>query len=151
MAFKTKRPNGRSNADMLFEHVCDWEPDEQISHREGMRLLDTKNIHDFYQTVAVTNRRLLAERERKLRVVRGIGYRIAHAREHLEMQAAQEKRAKRAVKNALSIGRNCKMEELTSEEREKQLAKNNIVTAKVQIMTASDARIKRWDNLRGSL
>lgn len=151
MSFKVKRKDGRPQWRVIYDHVCDWAPNDTLSYRDGLKLLDTGNRALLHQAVGRCNIELLKSRQRQLGNIKNTGYRIIAAAEHIEYVHRDERRAKRAITKASRVGTNVQWGELTNEQRDELLAKNSVLAIKQDILKANDARIKRWDNLRSSL
>lgn len=125
------RKDGKSKAEVLVDLVKDSPPDTVFSYDQFAAALDegSEAIHDrktVQQVVAKTNRKLLARHQRCLRVIENVGYRVAHAREHIEIADLRTSKGRKQFKWALQTLENARLDEMTESQRAIHLAQLQI-------------------------
>lgn len=122
MAFEITRLDGRSNARVLLDHLQRGEPGQTYTFDELANVLSegtdrTYSRIEVRRITAATYDRLLAEQQRALHNVRGIGYRLAPAGEHNRLAMDRKKRADVQLERGVNTLRNVRWDELDPESR----------------------------------
>lgn len=120
--FEPSRDDGRSDRQVVLDLIGEPEPDAFYSYDV---LLDElvkgteRNIErrTICAAVNAANRSLLRERKRCMIVVRGLGYRVAHANEHLPVSWDKRRKAETLIDRGIEHLRYVREEELTENER----------------------------------
>lgn len=119
--FKIRRPDGRSNQQVVIDEVGDAEPGKLFTFDDIKGILDhIGNEFDRRRiggVVRQANLRLLKEFKRELISVRDLGYKVAEAREHVRLASARERSADRQIARGLRTLQHVRFEELTENER----------------------------------
>jgi len=120
--FEITRDDGRSDAQVIFDFTENAKPGSLFSHDElaaelqkGLDAQVTKQRG--YAAVASANRRLLRERNRYLRVVRGQGYRVIESSEHLGVALTKKDRAAHYIRKGKEILDHTDLADLTPAQR----------------------------------
>lgn len=124
--FEISRPDGRSNQQVVVDHVHDKMPGTLFSFSELCDLLERDTQQQFTSArigavVRHANGRLLKEHKRELSSVRGEGYRLALAREHRGLATTRERKADRQIALGLRTLQNVRLDEMTENERQAHL------------------------------
>lgn len=146
--FLTRRACGRSNQQVVIEHVRDRAPGTVFPYAELEALLSTGcdrtfDRRDVQQIVRAAKTRLLRENKRTLAVVPNVGYQLAFAKEHLGIANGHTKRGERQLRRAVVTLENARLDEMTAHERELHLAQcevNQRILAEQRRMTSKQAR-----------
>lgn len=120
--FQITRTDGRSNGQVLIDYLRDGEPGRVYPYPELMDALSAGANRAFDASavrgiVAAIYPRLLKEQERALHSVRGVGYRLAYAREHAGLTRQRFHRSDVQAMRGLQTLRHVRWEELSSTER----------------------------------
>lgn len=121
-AFTPTRKDGRSDRRVVFELASGSAPDttftyEQLETALNAGLDDAVDRDRVYRSVAQANKTLLREEKRYLCVVRGVGYRMINAGEHLPVALIKKDRAQTYLKKGIELLRNARMDELDATQR----------------------------------
>lgn len=122
-AFEISRTDGRSNQQVVIDHVHAREPGTLFPYDElaeelgkgSERVFDRDAIRN---AVTNANRRLLREYQRVLANVRNVGYRLAPASEHSSLALVRRRRADRELVIGLQLLRNVRWDELDPQARQ---------------------------------
>lgn len=120
--FLPTRSDGRSAGQVVFDCVEAAEVETIVTYDELMRILwlegQTRAERDkVYHAVRDANRLLLRERQRYLQVVKGKGYRVIRADEHVGVALLRKGRAEQQIQHGIRILRHVRMDELTATQR----------------------------------
>ena len=120
--FVASRADGRSDKRVLFEKVAPADPETFFSYEELEAILaqgiDTEITRPkVYAAVQSANKELLAEKSRYLSVVRGQGYRMVRADEHLPLAIGKKASAQKCLSRGLEILRNTRLDDLSPTQR----------------------------------
>lgn len=129
--FQVGRANGKTNQQVVIEHVFGAEPGTVFAYDD---LAETLHIgtdrefsrQDVQRVVRAANRRLLREHHRILRVVQNVGYVVAHASDHHGLATARNVKGQRQFKWALETLENVRLDELTDQQRQVHTAQQVI-------------------------
>jgi len=146
--FVVSRLDGRSNQQVVIDHVKDAEPGAVFTYDDlavelGKDVDRTFDRDAVRQTVANANERLLREYKRCLDNVRGVGYVVAHARDHERLADDRNRRARRQMRKGLARLQNVRMDEMTAAERERHTAQMVINSA---VFQAVDSLQRKQDH-----
>ncbi len=120
--FVPSRSNGRSDRQVIYDLLQDAEPESLFTYDALERVLsegltEPVSRDRIYRAASAGNRTLLKSKQRCLRVVRGTGYRVARADEHLEVARTFETSAQRKIRRGLDVLRDTRIDELTPTQR----------------------------------
>lgn len=120
--FEVTRSDGRSNSQVVIDHVKDGEPGRVYTYAEIGLALSVGTDHNYEVgsvrgAVIGSATRLSKEYQRTLHNVRLIGYRLAYAKEHMRLALQRKSRADVQIKKGLHILRNVRWDEMDSNTR----------------------------------
>lgn len=120
--FTPSRDDGRSDRRVVLDLVGDGEPGVMFSYDRLTAALekglDEPIVRDrIYRAVAAADRTLLKEKRRHLEVVKGVGYRVIRADEHLPVAVQKKERAETYIRRGVDMLRNARVEELSTAQR----------------------------------
>lgn len=151
-AFKPTREDGRSDRRVVYELIADSEPDSRVTYDDLIDALqegldEPVGKPRVYQAVAQANSTLLREKSRYLSVVRGEGYRVIRADEHMGVALGKKDRAEKSIRKGVEILRNVRADELSPEQRNAHQGTLMVVGGMLQMMRDSERRHERADSL----
>lgn len=155
-AFEPSRPDGRSDRQVVYDLVQDAEPDTTFTY-DALQAALSEGLESpaersrVYQAVAHANRTLLQERQRCLNVVRGTGYRVIHADEHLPVALVRKDRAQTQLKRGIELLRKCRVGELDENQRKLHEGQLLILGGLYQAVQESERRHARSESLIADL
>ena len=117
MAFEITRADGRSNQQVLLDRVKKDEPDTRYAYDELQELLGFKDRSRVQQVVTSAIPRMLREFGRTLMNIRGEGYRLARANEHMMLAHDRKRRSDRQMKIGLATLRHVHWDEMDEQTR----------------------------------
>jgi len=146
--FTITRSDGRSNAQVILDHVKDGEPGRVYPHAELLVALDvgSDRAHtrpDVYHAVRTALPRVLREHQRRLHAVRQVGYRLARASEHVSLARCDRHRADVQLKRGLATLQNVMFDEMTPNERSAHEGTLMVVSALWANQAAMDRRLRK--------
>jgi hypothetical protein len=120
--FFSSRDDGRSDRRVVFELVQDAKPGDTFSYDQLTNVLavglgcvvDRKRV---CRAVNAANKTLLQERRRYLAVVKGVGYRVINADEHLGVALMKKEQAQGSLKRGIDVLENARIDELSPTQR----------------------------------
>jgi hypothetical protein len=120
--FQITRPDGRSNSQVVIDHVRDGEPGRVYTYDElGAALAEgTDHIYSVdavRAAVTASCARLLKEHQRALHNVRLVGYRLAYAKDHMGLALIRKRRADVQIKRGLQTLRHVRWDEMDENTR----------------------------------
>jgi hypothetical protein len=129
--FRVERLDGRSNQRVVIDLVAGADPGTTFGYDQLAAALGDGTTRDFdrravQEIVRAANLRLLREHQRCLRSVPNVGYRLAFARDHMELAGDRNRRGRRQYKRAVETLENVRMDEMTEQERAIHLAQQAI-------------------------
>lgn len=153
---KITRASGKSNQEVVIGLVKDADPGTLFLYEELRAALaeGTETEYDraaVQQAVRAANDGLLTEFKRCLRVVANVGYRLAYAREHVELANAHTRRGERQLRRALHRLRNVRTEEMTEPERQRHNDQVVVNEAMYAYMQSQKRQAQRHADLIASL
>jgi hypothetical protein len=128
--FTPSRADGRSDKRVVYELVKDAEPEDRFDYDQLQQVLeggldDEIERGRIYRAVAAANKLLLREEQRFLAVVKGVGYRVARADEHVPYSLVKKTRAERQLSAGIDLLQQVRYDELN--EAEKRLAQGTLL------------------------
>lgn len=128
--FTASRPAGRSDKRVVFDLVKDADPETTFKYDDLKTALeadlDVEVGRDrIYRAVQAANKVLLREERRVMSVVRGVGYRVARADEHVGLSMLRKGRAETQLAAGVDLLRQVRYDELNDAER--QLAEGTLL------------------------
>ncbi len=135
-----RRTDGRSNQQVIADHVSRHEPGRVFTYDELACVLADGTDREFTKedvqhVVWLSKPQMLAKYKRTLTNVSKVGYRLAHAREHTGIADGHTKKGSRQMRRALATMEHARTDEMTQVEREihnAQLTINNHLYYTVQ-------------------
>lgn len=121
--FTIGRSDGRSNQQVIIDLVkSNDKPGTIFSYGELANLLNAGATRTFGQRdvqiiVRQAIRRLGKESKRTLQNIRGVGYRIAYATDHLSLALIKEDKADRQMRAGLNLLENVRLDEMDENHR----------------------------------
>lgn len=143
MAFDIKRADGRSNQQVLIDSVAGAEPGTLFTYDQLSRILGFDDKRRTQSVVVSAQRRLLKEFCRTMMNVRGEGYRIAEAKEHMMLAHDCKRRSDVQLRKGLHILRHVKWEEMDEETRKAHEGTLMVTEALYSMQAAQDKRLAK--------
>jgi hypothetical protein len=149
---KSTRTTGRTNSEVLAELVKEAAPGTVFSYEELRDVLeaDTETRFDRPRVCAAVRRantRILRQHQRELRVVKGSGYRLASASEHLELALGRTTRADRQIRRGLLTLNNVRWNELDPNARAAHEGQLLLTSAMYQMVSGLRRRQDRSEQV----
>lgn len=129
--FTPSRSDGRSDKRVVYELVEDAQPEDKFTYQQLEEALedglDNPEISKsrIYRAVATANKQLLREKRRLLAVVKGEGYRMVRANEHVSYSLIRKGKAERQLAAGVHLLQRVRFDELS--ETEQQLAEGTLL------------------------
>jgi hypothetical protein len=150
--FEPTRPDGRSDRQVIYELAADAAPGTVFKYDELVDELaadldvevDRRRV---YRAVTNANGTLLREKQRYLRVVKDVGYRVLHAEEHLPAAIDRKQSAVAKLKQGMELLRHAKMDELTEAQRVLHQGQLMIISGLYDAVKESHRRQNRQDQV----
>lgn len=150
--YEIRRTDGRSNQEVIVDYVRDRPPGQVFTFDElgaalsaGVdRRFDRQSIRGI---VRLATMRLLREHRRTLSSVRGVGYRLAFARDHAGIAEGFTRGGQRKLKRAMVTMENANLEEMTVQERELHTAQCSINQSVYHTVRHLAGKASRTDEL----
>jgi hypothetical protein len=148
MTFEISRVDGRSNAQVIVDFVHGAPPGRVFTFAELEDEL-ARGASRAYGRAAVSgivagaNRRLLREHHRRLHSVRGQGYRLAPAAEHVVLASADRHRADKQLARGLETLRNVRWEEMDENQQAAHRGQLMVLESVASAQAALDQRMDR--------
>jgi hypothetical protein len=154
--FEPSRADGRSDAQVILDLCGDVAPDTAFTHGQIIEALEAgldKRVtrQRVYAAVAAGNKRLLKQKQRYLRVVRGVGYRVIRADEHLDTALSKTDSAEAMYRKGLAILKDARMDELTPTQKALHEGQFMLLGAVYRQMRDVHNRQKRHDGVLAEL
>lgn len=120
--FANTRADGRSNVQVILDLVRDGEPGQVYPYQRFVEALNvgsnrTYAIRDAQRVIMAGHLRLLREQDRALHNLRGVGYRLAQAKEHMGLALTHKHRADNQLNRGLHLLRHVRWDELDENSR----------------------------------
>lgn len=120
---KTQRNDGRSDGQVIFDLALKITPNEILTYdillsalQEGVDSV-AFDRNRIYGAIKSANKKLLKKQNRYLAVIRGTGYKLISADEHLGVALAKKQSAQKQMQSGLEILEHTKYDELTPTHR----------------------------------
>lgn len=118
---KTSRKDGRSDGQVVFDLALNMKPNDILTYEilleELQKDVDTDVIefdrNRAYGAIRGANKKLLKKESRYLAVVRGKGYKLISAEEHLGVALSKKQTAQKYMQTGVEILENTIMDELS--------------------------------------
>lgn len=154
--FKPTRADGRSFTEVLIEHVHNGEPGQIYGYEDLSTVLSVGadhplNVQDVRGIVNRAQKQLSRAHSRTLRSVRGVGYKLAHAREHQELALIKQSKADRQLRRGLQLLQDVRWDELDENSRKAHEGTMLVMSAMYEQTRALRKRVNRIDELLSSL
>lgn len=120
---KTSRKDGRSDGQVVFDLVLNMKPNDILTYEtlleELQKDIDTVEFdrNRVYGAVKSANKKLLKKQSRYLAVIRGQGYKLITADEHLGVALNKKQTAQKYMKTGVEILEYTQFEELSPSHR----------------------------------
>lgn len=154
--FKSAREDGRTYVQVVLDFVSDSEPGTCFSYDSLCNVLSEGSPKRFgkegaRQVVLHANKKLLTIHQRTLRNVRGEGYKLAHAFEHMDLADVRKSRANRQMDYALNLLNNVDWDAMDENQRKAHMAQLALTSAVINNQRALDARLSRVEKAIGAV
>lgn len=148
--FTPQRSDGRSDRQVIFDLVESASPETVFEYDDLIAELEAGVDTEVerprvYTAVRLANKLLLAERRRYLRVVRGTGYRVIRADEHVDVAMQRKDSATDRLRQGLAVLQQVRMEELDENQRKLHQGQMMVMGALYDAMVYSDRRHARTE------
>ena len=147
MGFEITRKDGRSNAQVLIDHVGDAEPGTVFAYDELERILE-RSRSSVQGIVLNANHRLLKEKSRTLVNLRNRGYQLAHASEHTRIANGRRRKADVQLRKGLHVLKNVRWDEMDEESRK---AHEGTLMVTQAIVSNQEALARRQDQVESAI
>jgi hypothetical protein len=151
MDFKIKRDDGRSNSQVLLDYVQGKPPGTVFLYEElqdvfssGTNKKYTKN--EAQRIVTESCPRMLKEQNRTLHNMRNVGYRIAHAAQHVVLASYRKERGEKQFLRSEQVLIHVHLNEMTQNERREHQGQLIMMIAMRQQLTALERRQSAIEN-----
>lgn len=155
-AFQPSREDGRSDRQVIVDLVAAGEPGSTYGYpaliealSEGLDARPPRSR--VYRAIATANRTLLRERSRYLGVVRGSGYRMLRADEHLPVALRDKDTAEGYIRRGIEKLRHTRLDELPENLRELHEGQLMVMVGLHQAVRSQAARQNRQDRVLDDL
>ncbi len=150
--FTPSRDDGRSDRQVVFELVRDASPETvfpfvqiRLALQDGVE--NTITQQRVCAAARLADKTLQRECDRVLRVVKGVGYRVAPASEHLGMALVRKDKATMQFRQGVDILRHCRLGELSETERKLHEGNLLVMTAYLSALRHLNARQDRQERV----
>jgi hypothetical protein len=149
-AFQTSRADGRSDRVIAFALVSGAAPGTLVTHDQFLEALSVGldepiGLHRVYAAVRMAGRMLLRQEQRGLESVRGLGYRVLSASEHLPAALTRKDRAEFQIQRGMELLREVRWTELDGNQRKAHEGQLLIMSGLYQVIQVSEARHARQE------
>lgn len=149
--FTPSREDGRSDRQVVFELVRDATPEALFTYeeiedalQEGIPIPITRAR--AYRAVQGANRTLMREHRRAMRTVRGTGFRVLRADEHLPVALGRKERAEQQIKRGIELLRSTRIDELDPVQRTLHEGQLLIMSGIYSAVRETRRRVSRQDD-----
>lgn len=120
--FAISRMDGRSNQQVILDHVRGGDPGQVYTYQElAQRLGDgtgrTYAVQSIQQVVRQLGRRLSREQARALVNVPGVGYKLAHANEHASLALVHTRKSEVQLHRGFELLTHVRLDEMDENQR----------------------------------
>lgn len=150
--FEITRVDGRSNQEVLIQLVKGAEPETLFTYEELAEALakgtDRKWARpDVCGVVRASRKRLLDEHSRTLRNVKGKGYKMAHASEHMELSLERRRRGESHMELGLKLLTRVRENELDANMRIAFEGMRNLMVGMVNAISSHEQRLRHIERV----
>ncbi|SRR6266487_1946655 len=149
--FTPKREDGRAYWRVAFDHFSSVPAGSIVSHNELLTLLETDDRGLLYASVGRAAKELRRRSQRDIAVVRGKGYRILLASEHVSKAENHKDRAERQLKTATEVVDATDLSALSITERDLWSQVKRGMVLLYQAVSSHEMAIARHEALISSL
>ena len=149
--FQPKRDDGRSYWRIVFDRFSSAAHGEIVTHSELTSLIGQTDRSLLYASVSRAAKELRKRCQRDVASLRGEGYRILLANEHVTKAEVHKQRATQQLKIANEVVDATDLAALTSSERELWGKVKRGMVLMYQAITAHEAELERHESLIQSL
>jgi hypothetical protein len=145
--FLPKRPDGRPEWRVIFDHVHDAVPGRIFSYTELGSVLETDDKPQIYRAVVRCNKSLWRDRSRSLKNLRRVGYKLLLPQEHEGQALEYQGSARRKVNKAVLVMKATDLTTLNDRERDRTLRVSALLVAMGRSIDWHAERLARHDDL----
>lgn len=149
--FIPKRDDGRAYWRVLFERLSSTSPGDLITHRDLFQLLESDDRSLLYASMSRAARELRRQQKRDVVSVRGEGYRVLLANEHVTKAETHKDRAERQLKVANEVVDATDLAALTASERDLWSQVKRGMVLLYQAVSSHEMALARHESLISSL
>jgi hypothetical protein len=149
--FQAKRKDGRAYWRVAFDRLVSAIPGELVPQPELLALLETDDRTLLYASVARAAKELRKHAQRDVAPVRGRGYRVLYANEHVGKADSHKDRAERQLKIANEVIDATDLAALSDSERELWSQVKRGMVLLYQAVSSHEIAIARHEALIASL
>lgn len=149
--FTPKRKDGRAYWRVAFDWFAPLPPGTLVTQAELLTLLEITDKDLMYAIVSRAARELRKQKQRDIVVVRGQGYRVLHANEHVSKAETHKERAERQLKIANDVVDATDLAALTAAEREIWSQVKRGMVLLYQAVSSHEMTLARHEELIASL
>lgn len=154
--FTPSRSDGRSDRQIVFDLVQMAEPDTLFTFEQIIAALSAgvdKPVtrHRACAASRLANQTLQHEEQRALQVVKGMGYRVVAANEHLGLALTRKDFATRQFSRGVVLLKSCRLDELTDIQRRLHEGTTLVMGAYLGALRHLNARQNRQESALQSL
>lgn len=149
--FQISRADGRSNQQVLLDHVKNGQPGTVYTYDDLAAILNEDSerhfeIEDVRQVVTQATPRLLKEQARALHNIRGIGYRLAPGSDHNALANIHRRRSNNQLKRAKDLLQHVRWDEMSENQRMAHEGTLILVSALYENQSAFDRRLRKIED-----
>lgn len=150
--FRINREDGRTFTEVLIDYVSQGDPGRIYGHGELSDVLsataDRKlTVADVRNIVNRAQKQLSHMHSRALRAVRGVGYKLAHAKEHKELALIRKVKADRQLRRGVQLLQDVRWDELDENSRKAHEGTMLLMSAIYEHTRALTKRVNRIDEV----
>lgn len=140
MYHNVSRENGKPDYVIIYELFHKLKPGTKLRHDEIINALQegtvrTITMDNVYAAVSRANDVLLEKHQYCLVPIRGEGYRIIHANEHVKVALNKKKTAANYIKKGMKILKETRLNELSDKERAYHIEQSILLQQNYQTIT----------------
>lgn len=150
--FQIKRDDGRSDTQVIMDLAAEAEPGTLFRFKEMIQALSKGAARkygpsDVCSAVNRSENRMLSEQSRTLMNVRGVGYKVALACEHVGMSKDRRARSNTLLRKGLNTLRHVRWDEMDENQRAAHEGQLLVMSAVVQMQDQLKDRQDKADAL----
>lgn len=149
--FRIGRADGRSNAEVLRDHVRDKVPGTVLTFEELIAVLSDGSPRAWDRDavrglVSRSMRCLATSLSRVLQSVQRVGYRVAHANDHRSIALMRKRRGDAQIVKGLVTLQHVRWDEMDAESRKAHEGQLMVIEGVVQMQRGFDQRLKQVED-----